>query len=236
MRVLILQHAEGEWVGSMADWFAAKHAELVTVRMDLNHALPDITEFDWLVIMGGPMGVYDEAGYPWLVEEKALVKQAITLGKTVLGICLGAQLIASAMGAQVKPNSQPEIGWFNVRKCHSAAIWLPDQCAPLSWHSDVVELPPGAVILASSAITPIQGFMLEPRVVGLQFHLEAEPETAQAFLRLETQGLPLGQWVQSTHQLLNNNQGVQESRPIMHRLLESLLAASPQSESIANAD
>ena len=225
MKVLIFQHAEGEWIGSMESWFTQKQAELTTVYLYRGESAPAITHYDWLLIMGGPMSAYDEANYPWLKEEKNIIQKAIAQNKKVLGICLGAQLIASALGATVKPNTQSEIGWFEVTRTNDIASWLPEHFNPLSWHGDIVELPSGAVAFAKSDATPCQGFQWGERVFALQFHLEADIGTAACFLSLESNGLPAGDFVQSEATLLNDADGVAESRLVMHRLLDRIYDA-----------
>jgi len=220
--VLILQHAEGEWIGSMKHWFGDKPFVLTTVRLDHGDALPDINYIDWLVIMGGPMSAYDEQTYPWLIHEKILIRQVVSQGKPVLGICLGAQLIASAMGATVKPNVQPEIGWFEVVRTNDDANWLPSIFTPLSWHGDIFDVPEHAVALAKSEITPCQGFALGRHVIGLQFHLEAQKGTAAEFLALDTGVLPSGRFVQSAHTIINTDQHIDHSQRVMFSLLDHL--------------
>ncbi|WP_428034511.1 type 1 glutamine amidotransferase [Amphritea sp.] len=226
VRVLILQHAEGEWIGSMNDWFSEPSRvsgfTLTTIRLDHGEALPGRNSFDWLLIMGGPMSVNDESDYPWLREEKQLIRQSIADNKTIIGICLGGQLIASAAGAEVYRNSAVEIGWFPVIRTDTGAQWFPQTATVLSWHGDCFRIPVGAVPFASSTVTPCQGFSLGPRVWALQFHLEAQPGTVEAFLAFETQGLPEGEYVQTQPQLLSDAFLLQ-SQKIMHRLLDSLV-------------
>lgn len=223
--VLILQHAEGEWIGSMNDWFTDPSREndfvLKTIRLDHAEKLPELHSFDWLLIMGGPMSVNDEAGYPWLIEEKQFINQAIKAGKTIIGICLGGQLIAAASGAEVYPNNTAEIGWFPVMRTDIDVTWLPEMAKLLSWHGDCFRVPAGAIPFATSAITPCQGFSLGKRIWALQFHLEAQPGTVNAFLAFENDGLPDGEYVQNETQL-RINEFLPQSRVIMHRLLDSL--------------
>lgn len=196
-KVAIFQHAEGEWIGSMTDWFIGKDFQLQTYRLDLDERLPTVDQFDWLLIMGGPMSAYDEDIHPWLVAEKKLIKQAIESDKTILGICLGGQLIASSMGADVYRNTQHEVGWYPMTKTNACATWMPDNLVPLSWHYDCFELPNGAIPFVTSKVTPHQGFKLGENVWALQFHLEAQAGTARDFLALDDEGLPLGNYVQT---------------------------------------
>jgi len=220
-KVAIFQHANGEWIGSMTDWFADKDFQLQTYRLDLNESLPTLDQFDWLLIMGGPMSAYDEDMYPWLIAEKNIIKQAIESDKSVLGICLGGQLIASAMGADVYRNTQQEIGWYPMTKTHSCANWMPENLVPLSWHTDCFELPNGAVAFATSTTTPNQGFKLGENVWALQFHLEAQANTVDDFLALDDEGLPTGQYVQSEAEIFTT-QHLEQSRQAIYSLLEQM--------------
>ena len=233
--VLILQHAEGEWIGSMEHWFAQVKFTLTTIRLDLNEPLPTSTDdIDWLIIMGGPMSVYNEAEYPWLVAEKAFIADAIRQHKKVLGICLGGQLIANALGAEVCANQQLEIGWFAIQKASNhqtagnhqtdIAPWLPDEFTPLNWHGDRFHVPEGAESIASSALTPSQGFVYQERVVGLQYHLEAQAGTAATCLHLHEAhegSLPAAPSVQAKPDLLAKTH-LPHSQQVMFSLLDYL--------------
>lgn len=222
MRVAILQHEPNEWIGSMASWFEAKNYDLNTTMVYLGDAIPTIDDFDWLLIMGGGMSVYEEEKYPWLVTEKQLIRDAITAGKKVLGICLGGQLIASALGADVYPNDQQEIGWHEVTKTHPIATWCPDNFKPLSWHGDRFDLPAGATGFAQSQITPNQGFCLNNTVWALQFHLEAIADSVPDFYAV-TGELPEGRYVQTYDKMISDNY-VANSKPVMHALLDVMAA------------
>lgn len=221
-QVLILQHAEGEWIGSMESWFNERDFQLTTVRLDLGKGLPEGSDFDWLLIMGGPMSVYEESRYPWLVAEKDFIREAVAAEKTVLGICLGSQLIASALGARVEANQQLEIGWFPVQRTDPSVSWMPESFVPLSWHGDFFQLPEGARSFATSAITPCQGYSLGDKVIALQFHLEAQPGTVQTFYSLQPDGLPATEYVQSKEQIFADSDYLPASRKVMHELLNYL--------------
>jgi GMP synthase-like glutamine amidotransferase len=138
-----------------------------------------------LTVMGGPMSANDEARFEWLGPEIALVREAIAADKTVLGICLGAQIIAKALGARVYTGSAKEIGWFPVQRTslHPFLDSLPDSFTPLHWHGETFDLPHGATLLAKSKITETQAFAVGQRVLGLQFHMEATEDSVRALLR-----------------------------------------------------
>jgi GMP synthase-like glutamine amidotransferase len=217
-RICALIHANGEGLGSMESWFTEQSYPLNTIRIDLGEPLPPLDSFDWLVVMGGPMGVYEQTQYPWLTEEINFLRQAIGSNKKILGICLGGQLIASALGAKVYPNSQQEIGWHPIIRTCSSASWLPDEARLLSWHGDRFDLPEGANAFAASAITPVQGFSYGERVWALQFHVEAEEGTVGAFFTTGGGDLPTGDFVQSL-ELLISNEHLAVNRTIAHNLL-----------------
>jgi len=111
LRIHYLQHVSFEGLGSIAEWVTSNGHELTSTQFFINSYLPEPADIDWLIIMGGPMGVYDEDKYEWLTAEKQFIKKAIDAGKTVIGICLGAQLIAKVLGAKVYPNQKRAIGW-----------------------------------------------------------------------------------------------------------------------------
>ena len=174
MHAHVLQHVPFEGLGSIEEWLSHRGARISHTRMFEPSKWPVLDEIDLLIVLGGPMSVNDEAHLPWLRTEKHLIAAAIAGGKAVLGICLGAQLIASALGARVYPGEHREIGWFPVCAAAAAAdcFAFPARRAVFHWHGETFDLPPGAVHLASSAACRNQAFQLGQRVIALQFHLE----------------------------------------------------------------
>ena len=156
MNIHYLQHVPFEGLGSIANWVGQAGHNLTGSRLYAGEALPDPAALDWLIVMGGPMGVHDERHHPWLTREKQLIEQAIGQEKTVLGICLGAQLIADVLGARVYANEHREIGWFPVRRTSEAADCalgrvLPEQVEVFHWHGDTFDLPAGGKRLLQKA-------------------------------------------------------------------------------------
>ncbi|AUN95277.1 type 1 glutamine amidotransferase [Pseudazoarcus pumilus] len=184
MKALILQHVPFEGPGSIDDWLAEREAEVRTVRLFAGDALPAPDAADLVVAMGGPMSVNDEWFHEWLADEKRFLAQCVAADRAVIGICLGAQLIASALGATVGPNEHREIGWFDVEAvpAREGRLPFPERIRAFHWHGETFELPPGAERLARSEACENQAFQIGERVIGLQFHLETTPHTLDALL------------------------------------------------------
>ncbi len=171
MRTHILEHVPFENCGSIAAWLEARRATVTRTRFYAAESLPEPAGLDLVVAMGGPMSVNDEAELPWLKQEKAFVREVIRAGAPLLGICLGAQLIASALGARVYANPVREIGWFEVEGGGSGGLF-PENFTPFHWHGETFDLPPGARCLAGNAACANQAFAIGDRCLGMQFHLE----------------------------------------------------------------
>jgi len=184
MRAHVLMHVDFEGPGSMGTWFASHGYTLTHTRFYQDiPALPELSDIDVLVVMGGPMSVNDEAEFPWLVTEKRYVRAAIQAGKPVLGVCLGAQLIASVLGARVFPNKLREIGWFPVRAAEVAEsdglFAFPEQIEVFHWHGETFTIPPGATRILKSRYCENQAFAMGPHL-GMQCHVEM----TEAMIRL----------------------------------------------------
>ena len=199
MKVHVLQHVPFEGIGSMERWLVKRGASVQHTRFFESAELPDPSQCDLVIAMGGPMSVNDEQEHPWLVPEKAFIRQAIQLGLPVVGICLGAQLIASALGARVYPGRHREIGWFPLETADTGGdvFRLPSGVPVFHWHGETFDLPSGAVHLAKSEACEHQGFQVGRNVVGLQFHLETTPESAALILEHCGDELVPGEYVQT---------------------------------------
>lgn len=224
MRVRVLQHVPFEGPGSLADWFAARQHPFSVTRLDLQEPLPLPDTFDLLVVMGGPMGVYDTEAYRWLTPEIDLIRETVHNDKRVLGICLGAQLLACALGAVVTRNPQKEIGWFPLQVnpiSHPLATALGDAPTVFHWHGDTFALPQDAILLASSKACKHQAFVYRDTALGLQFHLETTPASVQSLLNHCGQELKPSASVQSAREILD---GIGQCQPLT-LLLDRLLTA-----------
>ena len=181
-------------------------ADLTVTRFFEDPALPDVDDLDLLVIMGGPMSVNDAANYPWLVAEQEFIRKAIDKDKAVIGICLGAQLIAGSLGAAVYPNREKEIGWFPVTAEPMSdtedVFTFPQELLAFHWHGETFDLPEGATRLARSAACENQAFQLGQRVIGLQFHLETTPAGARDLVHHCRDELQPSRYVQSGAEIL----------------------------------
>lgn len=228
MRAHYLQHVAFEGTGIIVPWLSGKGFEIGHTGFFDDPTLPPVADIDLLVIMGGPMGANDEAHYAWLQAEKRFIADCIAAGKAVLGICLGAQLIASALGARVYRNTQPEIGWFPIQASTDAAEQpLPQTLEAFHWHSDTFDLPVGAELLACSAACRHQAFRIGANVLGLQCHLESTPETVQELVtHCGAQLTPQG-YVQSAERILAAEpQHYRQMNAVLGDLLERLISGA----------
>lgn len=227
LRAHYFQHVPFEGLGSIEAWLSANDYTISATQFwSDGYTLPDVDDIDFLIAMGGPMSVNDETTYPWLAAEKQFIREFIDGGKPVLGICLGAQLIASSLGAAVYPNKETEIGWYPVfgHPYDATDIFqFPDEQLVFHWHGETFDLPDGATLLASSYGCKNQGFQLGNNIVGLQFHLETTPVSAQDLVKFCGDELVSGDYIQSAGQILfapDANYG--QANALMERILQHI--------------
>lgn len=226
MRAHAFLHVSHEGLGSIEEWLGDNGYHITRTKFFEGEDLPPLDEIDVLVVMGGPMSVNDETEHPWLTVEKRFIREAFESGKPVLGICLGSQLIASALGAEVKKNPEPEIGWFPVRSVveveeEGGLFPFPESIEVFHWHGETFDLPEGAVRLAESDGCRNQAFQLGRKVIGLQFHLEMTPDAVRTMVEHGRGELVPSSYVQSEEQILSALPSHYEST---NRLMSDLLA------------
>ena len=193
-------------------------------RLDLGEPLPEIEAVDLLVVMGGGMNINQHRDFPWLLAEKRFIAKAIARDRAMLGVCLGAQLIADVLGAKVFQNPVKEIGWFPVRFIDRSppCDGFPETCRVFHWHGDTFELPGRARRVAESDACTNQGFVFGKRIVGLQFHIEVTREVAASWAGGGASELVPSRFVQSRDELLATPDDCAVTDPALHRLLTQL--------------
>lgn len=206
MKIHWFQHAPFEGLGAIEPWLL-KHGHILTrTRFHEGETAPsNVERFDWLVVMGGPMNIYQYRDHPWLRAEKRVIREAVAANKRVLGVCLGAQLIADALGGKVYQNSEKEIGWFPVAPVpegDESPYKIPDETLVFHWHGDTFTLPPGGVWLARSEACEHQAFSVGRNVLGLQFHPEMTPDDVARIVKACADDLTPGKFVQSAEGML----------------------------------
>jgi GMP synthase-like glutamine amidotransferase len=227
MNVYALQHVPFEGLGHIGSWLASRSLGAITCRPFESPEFPDPDRVDWLIILGGPMSVNEESVLSWLRPEKEFVEAVLRRHKTVLGICLGAQVIASALGARVYRHSTKEIGWHAVRTLpgFGGTPWegvLPEVFSAFHWHGETFDLPEGALHLATSAACPHQAFAWGQRALALQFHLEMTVGGAADLARHCPEDLAPGPHVQSAAEFLDTPSRFAQSNVFMTSVLEHL--------------
>ena len=192
LSVLVFQHELHDGPGYLGEALLRRGARLKIVRLDKGDAMPDISDYEMLLVMGGTMNVYQEDKYPWLVEETQVIRQAVKAGKSVLGVCLGGQLLAKALGAQVHLGAATEIGLTPITLTEAGEtdplFEGLSQVEAVEWHDDTFDIPTGAVALARSEGCAHQAFRFGERAYGLQFHPEVSPAMLAEWIK-EADGL-----------------------------------------------
>ena len=224
MHIHFIQHMPFEHPASIADWAAAKNHTTSYTRVFEDVAFPSTDTFDMLVIMGGVMGVYEENEYGWMPAAKAFIKKSIEAKKKVLGVCLGAQFIAEALGAKVFPHTVKEIGWLPVEKVtpHKLTAKLPQTFTTFHWHGDTFTLPVNAVHLFKTEACTQQGFIYNDHVAGLQFHMEVQEDLLNGMTEHERAELIKADYVQTEVEIKNlMRQYINQQQKMMYDLLDA---------------
>lgn len=227
MRIHYLQHVPFEKLEQIEHWATQQNHTITGTRLFESADFPAVADFDMLVVLGGPMGTYDEDKFPWLQAEKRFIKMVIEAQKQVLGICLGAQLIADVLGAKVYKNEHKEIGWFPVMltdegKTSLLFSGIPEKFHAFHWHGDTFELPAGARHIAYSEGCQHQAFTYGEHVVGLQFHFESSSNSIEKLIAHCKEDLQAGIYVQTPEEMLAQKKYLGEANQLLYTLLEQM--------------
>ena len=227
MHVHYLKHVPFEGLGSIENLLIAKGCQLSRTCMYQDQSLPSIHDIDALIVMGGPMGIHDEDKFPWLTLEKEFVESVLQREVPILGVCLGAQIIADVLGAAVSKNVHEEIGWYQVKRTKGLqderVNGLPTSFDALHWHGDTFEIPSGASNFITSQGCANQAYVYRNNVLGLQFHLEMLPSDVEAIYQECGKPDKSGPYIQSLNEMLAPSDKFQHAGKILEQLLEAFI-------------
>ncbi len=226
MNIHIIRHVDFENEGAVRQWAQERGHKIKRTMLQKGESLPDPDSPDCLFVMGGPMNVYEEMEYPFLKNEKRFLKELVRRKTRVIGICLGAQLLADVLGAKVIKNREKEIGWFDVGLMEEAKKTrlmegIPARFKAFHWHGDAFTIPAGAVRLAKSEACLNQAFIYDDHILALQFHLEAEREGVSKLVKNCGNELKAGKYIQSPEMISDDKVDYAALHTILYRLLDN---------------
>jgi len=226
MHIHFLQHVPFEGLGCMEEWFKKEQAEITSTQLYQDPIFPELEQIDWLVIMGGPMSANDNYKYPWMIKEKRFIEKAIMAQKKIIGVCLGAQLIADVLGAKITKNPETEIGWFEVSKVQgekSSDIFksFPEKADVFHWHGETFELPQRATRIFESQACKNQGFLIDDQILGLQFHFEITEGGAKKLIDACRDEMIPARYVQTEQEILSAPGRFEKVNSLMFDVLEA---------------
>ncbi len=228
MKIHYLQHVPFEDLGSIETWARQQGAAITNTLLFNDEPLPDPEDISWLIIMGGPMNIYEEDKFPWLKREKEFIAKVIKRGCRVLGICLGAQLIADVLGGKITANAEKEIGWWPIIPDPGLSPGLREvfdqELTVIHWHGDTFSLPAGAARIAQSEVCRNQGFVYQKRVLALQFHLETTKESLEKLIANSADELIEAPYIQQPAEMLTDQTRFTMINKAMVRLLNYMAA------------
>lgn len=234
MRIRCLRHVPFEDAGAIEEWAVHRGFPLCYTCLDENEGLPQPDSFDLLVVLGGPMNVYEEKTYSWLAEEKTFLRCAIQTGKKMLGICLGAQLLADVLGGKVSANPFKEIGWHPVslsRTAEQSPFLLrvfPKRFSAFQWHGDTFHIPPGGLHWAESSACRNQAFQYGRNVIGIQFHLEYTRKSIEKMLYYCSDEIVDSPFIQKPDIIRKGYESIPQMNAMLFRFLDEWLDLSPE--------
>ncbi|GAA6615557.1 type 1 glutamine amidotransferase [Scytonema sp. NUACC26] len=225
MRIHYLQHVPFEGLASIEQWATRQGAIISTTQFYNGDTLPSVDDLDWLIVMGGPMNIYEDDKYPWLTLEKKFIAEAIKKDKIVIGICLGSQLIADVLGSKVYKGQEKEIGWYPIQlttEAQNSPVFasLPQSFTVFHWHGDTFDLPPGSVRLAYNEVCSNQAFIYGEKVLGLQFHLESTKDSVRQIIENCASELVAGKYIQKPEEMLARDDDFSNINIAMGKILE----------------
>ena len=234
MRIHCFQHVPFETPGTIAEWaMLNNHSITYTYFFEEFFLLPSLSDFDALLIMGGSMNVDEENLFSWLKAEKDFIKKTIDTGKKVIGICLGSQLMAAALGCKVYKGKEKEIGFFPImfsNKAQSNHLFnhFSQPYTLFHWHGDTFDLPEEAIVIASTTVCKHQAFLINSNVLGLQFHLEMNEQTIEQMLLNDGNELnENGAYIQSAEEIRSRYTFLEQNRKDIFVLLDQFFNSSP---------
>jgi len=221
MKIHVLQHAEWETIGEIEKWININNYSYTVSYLYLGEKLPE-NDIDFLIIMGGPMDIYDDKNYPWLATEREYIKTMMNSDTKVLGICLGSQFIADALGSKVYKGEEKEIGFYNIRKVESHPVTnnLPSSFSVFHWHGDTFNTPLGAINLFNSSLTKNQGFIYDDRILAIQFHLEVGHKEIESFVDNGRNELIPSKYVQRESKIMSLNYNFNKANSYLFDILD----------------
>ncbi len=227
LNIHVLMHVAYEGIACIESWIQLHQHSVSFTKLYESVNFPESDEYDWLIVMGGPMSVTDEQKFSWLVTEKKFILDSIESGKTVIGICLGSQLIAEMLGARVYPNLQKEIGWFDLELTQEAKKieifkLFEDKFKVFHWHGDTFDLARNCIRLFHSEVTKNQAFIYNDKVLGLQFHLEVTSNSLIEMIENGKEELIETKSVQTASEILKYSEHIALNNQKMFHILDYL--------------
>jgi GMP synthase-like glutamine amidotransferase len=230
MKILVIQHSAADSAAAAAEMIDRFGDQVQTIRIDKGDPIPNSVDADVLMTFGGACSLADRDPPAWVDRELALIRDYVDQGRRVFGICLGSQMIARALGANVRRNAEPEIGWHTIEQVGGIesprmADVFPASMTVLQWHQDTFEIPPGSTHLFRSQACENQGFSIDDRVFGFQFHLESNPRTVDLFLAVSKLWRQTRPFVQSASEIARGKRvHLPKQTETLERFLQRFLA------------
>ena len=224
MKLHYIQHVPFETPAGILKWASSRSVDISSTKMFDSALLPELSDFDFLLIMGGPMSVNEESKFHWMKNEKKFIENCISHNKKILGICLGAQLIADVLGAEVSANKYKEIGWHDVDKCNDIRFTneFPTKFKAFHWHGERFNIPDDAVKIFESEACDNQGFVYG-NSVGLQFHIESDDDLIASMIENCSNDIDNSRYVQNINEINAGKSNIPVNFKIMSSFLDDLI-------------